>query len=97
MSVLGEFSGSVEDLELLGATELVAGGTSFPLAHIASTDRTVQVSHDHRAGVVGYGTDEVDFTVSSHGSLGTSGEDDSGKQTFKRKLVHNVIQIVRKV
>ena len=41
VSVLGEFSGSVEDLELLGATELVAGGTSFPLAHIASTDLTL--------------------------------------------------------
>lgn len=41
VSVLGEFMGSVQDLELLGSSELVAGGTSFPLAHIASTDLTL--------------------------------------------------------
>jgi hypothetical protein len=43
VTVLGEFLGPVHDLELLGATELVAGGTSESLMNIASTDLSLSV------------------------------------------------------
>lgn len=43
VTVLGEFGGAVNDLELLGTSELVAGGASASLAHIASTDLTLAV------------------------------------------------------
>lgn len=43
VSVLGEFMGIVNDLELLGTSELVAGGASDYLMNIASTDLTLGV------------------------------------------------------
>lgn len=43
VTVLGEFLGPVNDLELLGTSELVAGGASESLLNIASTDLTLSV------------------------------------------------------
>lgn len=43
VTVLGEFGGVVNDLDLLGTSELVAGGASASLANIASTDLTLAV------------------------------------------------------
>lgn len=43
ISVLGEFMGVVNDLELYGTSELVAGGGSENLLNIASTDLTLGV------------------------------------------------------
>lgn len=43
VSVLGEFFGPVNDLELFGETELIAGGASETLANIASTDLALAV------------------------------------------------------
>ena len=43
VSVLGEFQGAVYDLELLGTSELVAGGISVPYNYIASTDLALAV------------------------------------------------------
>lgn len=43
VTVLGEFMGPVNDLELFGTSELVAGGASAPLLNIASTDLTLAV------------------------------------------------------
>ncbi len=43
VTVLGEFFGPVNDLELFGTSELVAGGASETLLNIASTDLTLSV------------------------------------------------------
>jgi hypothetical protein len=43
VTVLGEFVGPVNDLDLLGTSELVAGGASEYFANIASTDLTLAV------------------------------------------------------
>lgn len=43
VTVLGEFQGTVNDLDLLGTSELVAGGASPNLFNIATTDLTLAV------------------------------------------------------
>jgi len=46
VAVLGEFLGPVNDLELLGTSELVAGGSSEQLTNIASTDLAMAVPQE---------------------------------------------------
>ncbi|MBP7514664.1 MAG: T9SS type A sorting domain-containing protein [Flavobacteriales bacterium] len=49
VAVLGEFMGPVNDLELLGTSELVAGGSSESLTNIASTDLALAVPREEAA------------------------------------------------
>ncbi len=84
VSVLGEFMGPVNDLELFGTSELVAGGASPNLQNIASTDLTLAVPGtvaDHPIAIWPNPTTDMVRIDGLSGSVATSVEliDASGR------------------
>ena len=71
ITVLGEFMGPVNDLELLGTSELVAGGASEGLLNIASTDLTLGVPAREGASILTVWPNPTTDHVRVEGQTGT--------------------------